>query len=225
MKTLGFVALSGAALAVGLAVPTAASAATIHTATAIHTTTTIRSTASTTSCEYTVQPGDWLSHIAPNFGLSWGTLYAMNRQTIGGDPNLIFPGQRLQTCGTATNQTTQSPATYTKPAPAPTTPPAPAPSGSVQQMIAQTFGGYTWQALAVARCESGFDPGAYNPTAVWYNGSNLGHAMGVFQIVNATWASTSYSGYSPYNAWANIQAAHQIFARDGYTWREWACQP
>ncbi len=224
MKTLGFVALSGAALAAGLAAPTAALAATI------------RPTTSTTTCEYTVQPGDWLSRIAPRYGLAWGQLYALNRQVIGGNPNVIFPGERLQTCGTATGQTASPvhstttpvhPTISTKPAPVPPSKPAPAPvaTGSVQQMIAQVFGGYAGQALAVARCESGDNPGAYNPTAVWYNGSYLGHAMGVFQIVNATWNSTSYRGYSPYNAWANVQAAHQIFARDGDTWREWACKP
>ncbi len=52
------------------------------------------------------------------------------------------------------------------------------------------------------------------------------HAEGVFQILYpATWEGTSYASYSPYNAWANIQAAHEIFVRDGYSWREWACKP
>jgi LysM repeat protein len=44
---------------------------------------------------YTVQSGDWLSKIAPRYGVSWQQLYAANRQTIGGNPNLIKPGQRL----------------------------------------------------------------------------------------------------------------------------------
>ena len=91
-------------------------------------------------------------------------------------------------------------------------------------MINSTFGKYAWSASRIARCESGFDPNARNTIAVYYNGRNLGHAMGVFQIVDATWASTSYAKYSPYNAWANIHAAYEIFQRDGYTWREWQCQ-
>ena len=40
----------------------------------------------------------------------------------------------------------------------------------------------------------------------------------------STWSSTPYFGYSPFNAWANINAAHAIFVRDGYSWREWQCQ-
>jgi hypothetical protein len=92
---------------------------------------------------------------------------------------------------------------------------------SVIGIINQVFGGNAGAARAVANCESGFNPGAYNPTPV---GSS--HAQGVFQILYPdTWAGTPYAGYSPYNAWANIMAAHAIFTRDGYSWREWACQP
>ena len=93
---------------------------------------------------------------------------------------------------------------------------APVSSGSVQGMITSTFGPYASQALAVARCESGFNPNAKNPGST---------ASGVFQFLSSTWATTSYAGYSPFNAWANIQAAHQVFVRDGYSWHEWVCQP
>ncbi len=45
---------------------------------------------------YTVQPGDTLSGIAQKLGLGgWQALYDANRATIGGDPNLIKPGQVL----------------------------------------------------------------------------------------------------------------------------------
>ncbi len=87
---------------------------------------------------------------------------------------------------------------------------------SVQQMIDQAFGPYAWQALAVARCELGYVPSATNPSS---------GAAGVFQFMWTTWEGTSYAGYSPYNAWANVNAAHQVFVRDGYSWREWTCQP
>ena len=87
--------------------------------------------------------------------------------------------------------------------------------------IIAVFGGYSSGALAVAKCESGYDPNARNPYAIGNS-----HAEGVFQILYpSTWDTTSYSGYSPYNYDANIHAAHQIFARDGDTWREWQCQP
>jgi hypothetical protein len=87
---------------------------------------------------------------------------------------------------------------------------------SVAGTIYQVFGPYAPSALNIARCESGLNPGAYNPAS---------HASGIFQILYpSTWSSTPYSGYSPFNAWANVNAAHAIFVRDGYSWREWQCQ-
>jgi hypothetical protein len=94
-------------------------------------------------------------------------------------------------------------------------------SAAIIAEIQAVFGPYSAGALAVAHCESGYDPNAWNPITI------LGsHAEGVFQILYpSTWDNTAYAGYSPYNAWANIHAAHDIFARDGNTWREWECQP
>lgn len=48
---------------------------------------------------YTVVPGDWLAKIAQNHCGSyrdWPALYDANRQTIGPNPNLVRPGQRLE---------------------------------------------------------------------------------------------------------------------------------
>ncbi|MFH9349142.1 transglycosylase family protein [Kitasatospora sp. NPDC017646] len=44
-----------------------------------------------------VRPGDTLGDIAQEVGSpdGWSTLYALNRQTIGDDPDLILPGQVL----------------------------------------------------------------------------------------------------------------------------------
>ncbi|WP_030756455.1 MULTISPECIES: transglycosylase family protein [unclassified Streptomyces] len=46
---------------------------------------------------YVVAPGDSLSAIATDQHVDggWQALYETNRSTIGGNPNLIFPGQRL----------------------------------------------------------------------------------------------------------------------------------
>lgn len=87
--------------------------------------------------------------------------------------------------------------------------------------IRSVFGPYTSQALTVAECESGLNPGARNSTSV-----GGAHAAGLFQILDAsTWNSTSYRQASPYNASANIHAAYEIFHRDGNSWREWSCRP
>ncbi len=87
-------------------------------------------------------------------------------------------------------------------------------NGSVVAMIEQVFGSYAGTAVSIASCESGLNPAATNP----YSG-----AAGVFQIMPGTWSGTSWAGYSAYNAWANINAAHEIFVRDGYNWHEWVC--
>ena len=55
-------------------------------------------THSTGHGDYTVKPGDTLSGIAASAHLKggWQELYQENRSTVGGNPDLIFPGQRLE---------------------------------------------------------------------------------------------------------------------------------
>ncbi|NYI03239.1 M23 family metallopeptidase [Allostreptomyces psammosilenae] len=58
---------------------------------------------------HVVVPGDTLSGIAAERGVSggWAALYERNRSVIGRNPNLIFPGQRLElTVGGAPRQET-----------------------------------------------------------------------------------------------------------------------
>lgn len=110
------------------------------------------------------------------------------------------------------------------PTPTPTPkpqPPLPPGSAQVVAIIDSVFGSYSDAAIAVARCESSLNPSAVNPTPI--AGS---HATGLFQILYpSTWDTTSQAGNSPYDAQANALAAYEIFSRDGYSWREWQCQP
>lgn len=102
---------------------------------------------------------------------------------------------------------------------APVSHPAPAPVSGGQGVVGEiqaVFGPNAGAALAVARCESSYNPNALNASS---------GASGVFQFLPSTWRTTSYAGYSPFNASANIHAAYQVFTRDGYSWREWQCQP
>ncbi|MCX4232577.1 transglycosylase family protein [Streptomyces sp. NPDC020707] len=46
--------------------------------------------------DYTVRGGDTLSGIAARYGTTWQRVYAANRTVIGGDPDVIVPGQRLR---------------------------------------------------------------------------------------------------------------------------------
>ena len=177
-----------------------------------------------TNCQYyTVKSGDTLSGIGTTFHTSYQAIAQVNNIS---NVNMIFPGQRfcIPANGSTytSGQATQQAPAVTNPTPAsqPATAPAPvAPSSSVTGMIEQIFGANAPEAINIARCESGLNPGAYNPTSI--GGS---HAAGVFQILYpSTWAGTPEAGASPYNAWANIEAAHAIFVRDGYSWREWTC--
>lgn len=44
---------------------------------------------------YIVKPGDTLSKIAKAYNTSWQEIYQDNKNTIGKNPNLIYPGQKL----------------------------------------------------------------------------------------------------------------------------------
>ena len=48
-----------------------------------------------TGGNYTVKAGDTLSSIAAAQGVDWRTLYSNNAQVIGGNANLIYPGQTI----------------------------------------------------------------------------------------------------------------------------------
>ncbi|WP_371530001.1 LysM peptidoglycan-binding domain-containing protein [Streptomyces sp. NBC_01283] len=45
--------------------------------------------------DYTVRQGDTLGRIAAAHGVNWRQVYSANKAVIGGNPNVILPGQRL----------------------------------------------------------------------------------------------------------------------------------
>ena len=94
-------------------------------------------------------------------------------------------------------------------------------ASNITGMIYQIFGPYGDAAVRIATCESTLNPSATNSQ---YIGNS--RAAGLFQILYpSTWYGTSQAAHSPYDAYANTVAAHEIFVRDGYSWREWQCQP
>ena len=110
------------------------------------------------------------------------------------------------------------------PTPAPFFGNAPVPDPGKAVIVAKVravFGTYSDAALRIVACESGFNTNSYNTTAI------LGsHAEGIFQILYpSTWNGTPYARFSPYDWNYNIPAAYSIFKNDGFTWREWQCQP
>ena len=94
-------------------------------------------------------------------------------------------------------------------------------AASLRGVINDVFGADAVAATRIATCESSLNPYAVNGIAI--GGS---HAKGLFQILHpSTWSTTSQAGMSPFDARANAIAAHEIFMRDGHSWREWACRP
>lgn len=175
---------------------------------------------------YQIAWGDTLSGIAAKYGTSVDALVAENGLV---NVDLIYAGDTLYipSAGAAASVETSVPA-QTEQAPvqqqqveAPVQQQAEAPvqqtyaDSSIEGMIRSTFGANADYALHIAACESSMNPNAYNGI--------LG-AAGLFQIIPGTWASTSQAGQSPYNAAANIQAAYEIFHRDGNSWMEWECK-
>ncbi|MGX4695446.1 C40 family peptidase [Streptomyces sp. JNUCC 63] len=55
------------------------------------------------SVHYTVRQGDWLSKIAPRLSMSWQQLYKDNREIIGSNPDVIYPGTVLNVRPAATS--------------------------------------------------------------------------------------------------------------------------
>ncbi len=187
------------------------------------------STCSKSERPYIVMAGDTLSGIGDRYDTSWSALATDNHIL---NANLIYRGQTICIVVHGAARSIPKPV-HNNPAPIQNTPaqpvpvqptsvpppatpqPTPVSSGNIPAMINAAFGSYGPGAINVATCESGLNPNAYNPSG----------ASGLFQIMPGTWARTSEAGQSPFNAAANIAAAHEIFVRDGYSWREWSCQP
>lgn len=81
---------------------------------------------------YTVRRGDSLWAIAEKLwgdGSRWRELYRANKDIIGGDPGLIYPGQEFTIPGTESEkETTSQPKSQPEPEPAPKPKPAPKPA-------------------------------------------------------------------------------------------------
>ncbi len=86
----------------------------------------------------------------------------------------------------------------------------PPPAGSIQQIITSAFSpqgqpAVDW-ALRIAKCESGYNPRAYNPSS---------GTMGLFQFKPGTWAGTPEGNQDPYDPVANSNAAAWLYAKSG----------
>ena len=85
--------------------------------------------------------------------------------------------------------------------------------GSIEELIAYYFKGDSEDALKIAKCESGLNPKAFNPT----NNSN---DRGIFQI-STKW-HPEVSDECGFDEECNIREAKRIFNESG--WDAWMCQ-
>ncbi len=107
------------------------------------------------------------------------------------------------------------------PADLPSTVPTSLPTSStsvaaIKQIILDAFAplgaaAQNW-ALAVAKCESNYNPYAVNSAT---------GAAGLFQFLPSTWAFTPEHALSPFDPQANAEAAEWLYQRDGPS--QWAC--
>ncbi len=148
---------------------------------------------------HTVLEGETLNGIAISHGTTWQKLAQSNSIS---NPNLIYSGQLLCLPSAPTTLASSNTASPTS-------------------TIHDVFGADASAAMHVATCESSLNPNAVNQISI--SGS---HAEGLFQILYpSTWQGTSQAPMSPFDARANAIAAHDIFVRDGHSWKEWSCQP
>lgn len=78
------------------------------------------------------------------------------------------------------------------------------------EIIMRVFGSYGWQAITVARCESGLFTGAKN-----------GQYLGLFQM--GDYARSRYGHGS--DALTQSKAAYAYFTDSGRDWSPWECKP
>lgn len=101
-------------------------------------------------------------------------------------------------------------------APLPGAAPASYSAGSVQQIIHDAFAPYGQAAIdwgeRVAKCESGYNPRAYNPAGPYY---------GLFQFLMSTFKSTPYGNQDIYDPTANAKAAAWKYSQGGAS--AWGC--
>lgn len=177
---------------------------------------------------YTVKTGDTLSSIAGHYVHGdWEGLYWANRQVIGGNPNIITQGEKLQlkteagykppVISEATSVTVASVTKNTYHVTTHSTPAVVVESSSgtysysgLEALWVSAGGPASVEAAAatIAECESGGNAAAENPSG----------ASGLWQILG-----TPFPG-DPFDAATNARMAVAKFVGAGDSFAPWVCQ-
>lgn len=202
-----------AAKAAGVILPGIASAAIIaspaHAATLGQPDSTIITLQGGYNPPYTVQPGDTLAGIAQlrcGNPADWTGIFQANRGKIS-DPDLIYSGEQLTLDCRQVNTITADPAIGADPVSA-------VPDGTFSfsglESLWEEAGGPAWAAPEMAtiaqQCESGGNPGAYNPDG----------ASGLWQILGLPFPG------DPFNPQVNAEMAVAKFRDAGDSYAPWS---
>lgn len=91
---------------------------------------------------------------------------------------------------------------------------------------ANKYGLSSQRMLAIAKCESTYNPNVVNPNHVYVHGVDYGTPKGLYQFLDSTWvrmsAQAGYAGYSVFNAYANANVTAWAWSH-GHS-GEWECQ-
>jgi Tfp pilus assembly protein FimV len=157
-----------------------------------------REAAARPPAEIVIRPGDSLSGIAARYHIEWPGLYEANRAVIGGNPNLLVPGEHLRIPSAAT--AARLAASYQPPAATVTVVPSAAPvTEPVAEQAAYSEPGGSFQQCVISR-ESGGD-------AQVMNGS--GH-YGLYQFSYSAWVAAGGNPADFGNA--SVAEQNQVFA-------------
>jgi hypothetical protein len=161
-----------------------------------------REAAARPPADIVVRPGDSLSGIAARYHIEWTGLYEANRATIGGNPNLLVPGEHLRVPSAAS--AARLAASYQPPAAAVTLVPAPAPAATEPVAAQDTSFEETAPAGSFQQCVISRESGG---AAQVMNGS--GH-YGLYQFSYSAWVA---AGGNPADfGSASVAEQNQVFA-------------
>lgn len=189
----------------------------IHPAAVLTVTEVHREAAAKPPAEIVVRRGDSLSGIAARYRIVWPGLYEANRGVIGGDPNLISPGQhlripsakaalRLATAYRPPAPVVAAPASQSSGSTAPATEDASsagssAPAGSFQQCVISRESGGNAQVMNSTGHYGLYQFDLSTWTANGGSASSFGHASVAEQnqVFSNAYAASGTSPWAPYD--------------------------
>jgi len=170
----------------------------IHPAAVLTVTEVHREAAAKPPAEIVVRHGDSLSGIAARYHIVWPGLYEANRGVIGGNPNLINPGQHLRI--PSAKAALRLATAYRPPAPVVSQPSAAAgPVTSEASSAGSSAPAGSFQQCVISR-ESGGNAQVMNST---------GH-YGLYQFSESTWVANG--GSAGTFGHASVAEQNQVFA-------------